>query len=99
MGSDHRPGEYSLDGWHCTRLTKGEVFAIFRAGVRVIDTVKKNALQKLLLESVISTEPGVKLDEKLASMTLSDYPEDCTFHWFFECEHFLIPLASTSTEL
>ena len=53
------------------------VFAIFRAGVCIVDSVKKAALQKLLFNSVVSTEPGEKLDEKLASMTLTDYPDDC----------------------
>lgn len=76
MGSDHRPGVFFDLFPRCLVLFRIIVFAIFRAGVRVIDTVKKTALQKLLLDSVISTEPGEKLDEKLASMTLSDYPDD-----------------------
>ncbi|KAL5530111.1 SYJ1 [Sanghuangporus sanghuang] len=52
------------------------VFAIFRAEVRVIDVVKRTAMQKLLLDSIVSTEPGEKLDEKLATMTLANDPED-----------------------
>ena len=42
----------------------------------MIDVVKRNALQRLLLENVVSTEPGEKLDEKLATMSLADDPED-----------------------
>lgn len=41
-----------------------------RADVRVIDTVKRAGLSRLLLESVVSTAPGEKLDEKLAALTL-----------------------------
>ncbi|KAG7449414.1 inositol polyphosphate phosphatase [Guyanagaster necrorhizus] len=47
------------------------VFAIFRANIRIIDTAKRTALQKVLLDSVISTAPGEKLDEKLASLVVS----------------------------
>ncbi|KAI5119506.1 hypothetical protein M0805_002442 [Coniferiporia weirii] len=52
------------------------VFSIFRAEVRVIDIAKRNALLRLLLDSVISTRPDEKLDEKLAMMTLENDPED-----------------------
>ncbi|KAK7054247.1 inositol polyphosphate phosphatase [Favolaschia claudopus] len=46
------------------------VFAIFRAAIRTIDIVKRAALQQLLLQSVVSTAPGEKLDDKLAAMAL-----------------------------
>jgi hypothetical protein len=47
-----------------------------RADVRIIDTVKRAALSRLLLESVVSTSPGEKLDEKLAALALpADYVE------------------------
>ncbi|KAF9534756.1 inositol polyphosphate phosphatase [Crepidotus variabilis] len=46
------------------------VFAIFRAEIRVVDPVKKAALSRILLENVVSTEPGEVLDEKLARLTL-----------------------------
>lgn len=52
------------------------VFALLRADVRVIDAVKRAALSRLLLESVVSTAPGEKLDEKLAALTLpADFVE------------------------
>ncbi|KAJ4465875.1 inositol polyphosphate phosphatase [Lentinula lateritia] len=51
------------------------VFAVFRPSIRIIDPVKRAALSRLLLDSVLHTEPGEKLDDKLASMVL---PED--FH-------------------
>ncbi|KAJ8473729.1 hypothetical protein ONZ45_g16188 [Pleurotus djamor] len=51
------------------------VYAIFRCDVRVVDTLKKSALSRLLLESVTSTEPGEKLDEKLAKLSLPSYTE------------------------
>jgi hypothetical protein len=41
-----------------------------KADVRVIDTVKKAALSRMLLESVIATTPGEKLDEKLTALAL-----------------------------
>ncbi|KIK67838.1 hypothetical protein GYMLUDRAFT_68857 [Collybiopsis luxurians FD-317 M1] len=52
------------------------VFAIFRPNVRIIDTVKRAALSRLLFDNVLHTAPGEKLDDKLATMTL---PEN--FHW------------------
>ncbi|KAF8076611.1 inositol polyphosphate phosphatase [Lyophyllum atratum] len=51
------------------------VFALFRAEVRIIDSVKKHALSRLLLESIVSTAPGEKLDEKLAALV---FPSDIT---------------------
>ncbi|KIJ37381.1 hypothetical protein M422DRAFT_211433 [Sphaerobolus stellatus SS14] len=48
------------------------VFAIFRSTVRIIDHAKRDALSKKLLESVASTAPGDKLDEKLEKLTISD---------------------------
>lgn len=52
------------------------VFALMRADVRVIDTVKKAALSRMLLDSIVSTSPGEKLDEKLAALTLpADFVE------------------------
>ena len=41
-----------------------------RADVRIIDAVKRTVLSQLLLESVVSTTPGEKLDEKLAALAL-----------------------------
>jgi hypothetical protein len=49
------------------------VFGIFRAEVRVIDHAKRATLSRLLLDNVMSTAPGERLDEKLASLTFSDY--------------------------
>jgi hypothetical protein len=46
------------------------VFALFRAAIRIIDTTKRAALQQLLLQSVIATGPGERLDDKLAAMAL-----------------------------
>ncbi|KAF7355511.1 Inositol polyphosphate phosphatase [Mycena sanguinolenta] len=46
------------------------VLGIFRTTVRIIDPVKRAALQQLLLQSVITTAPGEKLDDKLATMAL-----------------------------
>lgn len=55
------------------------MFAIFRAEVRIIDAVKKATLSRLLLESVISTDPGEKLDEKLAALILPSDTGDRTY--------------------
>jgi len=48
------------------------VFVIFRPNIRIIDQVKKATLSRLLLDTVIHTAPGEKLDDKLASMLLPD---------------------------
>ncbi|KAH9939988.1 DNase I-like protein [Amylocystis lapponica] len=50
------------------------VFALFSAEVRIIDHAKRAALARLLLDSVTSTAPGEKLDEKLAKLT---FAADC----------------------
>ncbi|KAJ7752739.1 SacI homology domain-containing protein [Mycena maculata] len=54
------------------------VFGIFRAAVRTIDVAKRAALSQLLLQSVIMTAPGEKLDDKLAELafpaTFGDLP-------------------------
>ncbi|KAF8969491.1 inositol polyphosphate phosphatase [Flammula alnicola] len=70
-GSDHKPGS------SCRHLclfrrsfASPEVFATYRAEVRIIDPVKKAALSRMLLEGIVSTEPGEKLDEKLANLIL-----------------------------
>ncbi|KZT13014.1 DNase I-like protein [Laetiporus sulphureus 93-53] len=47
------------------------VFSLFRAGIRIIDHVKRETLSRLLLENVTSTVPGEKLEEKLAKLTFS----------------------------
>ncbi|KAJ6628885.1 DNase I-like protein [Mycena sp. CBHHK59/15] len=46
------------------------VFAIFRAAVRIIDVAKRAALSQMLLQSVVTTAPGEKLDDKLAALAL-----------------------------
>jgi hypothetical protein len=46
------------------------VFATYRAEVRIIDPVKKAALSRILLDGIVSTKPGEKLDEKLANLIL-----------------------------
>jgi len=52
------------------------VFALFRAQVLIVDAVKRATLSRLLLESIISTPPGEKWDEKLATLALPvDYTE------------------------
>lgn len=54
------------------------VFAIFRSEVRIIDVVKRATLSRLLLEGVMSAEPGEKLEEKLAAVIL---PKDMRQRW------------------
>ncbi|KAF8238902.1 inositol polyphosphate phosphatase [Tricholoma matsutake] len=52
------------------------VFAFFRAQVLIIDAVKRATLSRLLLDNIISTAPGEKLDEKLAGLVFPvDYTE------------------------
>ncbi|KAI0832585.1 DNase I-like protein [Trametes gibbosa] len=79
------------------------VFAIFRAEVRIIDHVKRAALSKLLLESVTSTAPGEKLDEKLAGLTFTTEepelppPSSDDGAWWDDLEHpngIVVPLIS-----
>ncbi|OCH92145.1 hypothetical protein OBBRIDRAFT_824865 [Obba rivulosa] len=69
------------------------VFAIFRAEVWIIDHAKRAALSRLLLESVTSTAPGERLDEKLASMTFPSEvpdlppPSSDDASWWHSTEH------------
>lgn len=72
-GSDHKPGVFCALAFNYSLLKPRSVFAIFRVEVRIIDPIKKAALSRILIENVISTGPGEKLDEKLAKLTL---PED-----------------------
>ncbi|KAK7060444.1 Inositol-1,4,5-trisphosphate 5-phosphatase 1 [Paramarasmius palmivorus] len=51
------------------------VYAIFRASIRIIDKAKRATLSRLLLNSVMTTAPGEKLDDKLALLSLP--PEYC----------------------
>jgi hypothetical protein len=48
----------------------GTVFGIFRAAIRTIDVAKRAVLSRMLLQSVLSTAPGEKLDDKLAALAL-----------------------------
>jgi len=49
--------------------------------VRIVNGAKRAALSRLLLESVLSTEPGEKLDTKLASLTLpANFADREDFH-------------------
>ncbi|TDL29681.1 DNase I-like protein, partial [Rickenella mellea] len=52
------------------------VFGIFRSEIRIIEVVKRAALQRFLFDSVTSTAPGQKLDEKLAAMAFTEGPDD-----------------------
>ncbi|KAI0939420.1 hypothetical protein AcV5_000847 [Taiwanofungus camphoratus] len=52
------------------------VFALFRAEVRIIDHAKRAVLSRLLLDSVATSAPGEKLDEKLAQLTFSNNVPD-----------------------
>lgn len=47
------------------------VYAVFKATVHVINTAKRTALSRLLLETVTSTAPGEMLEEKLAGLSFS----------------------------
>ncbi|KAF7432917.1 inositol polyphosphate 5-phosphatase [Pleurotus ostreatus] len=69
----YRGKSLDLSVYSCSELKGSDhkpVYALFRADVRVIDAYKKAALSRLLLESVTSTEPGERLDEKLAKLSL-----------------------------
>ncbi|KAF8827001.1 hypothetical protein HHX47_DHR5000604 [Lentinula edodes] len=70
------------------------VFAVFRPSIRIIDPVKRAALSRLLLDSVLHTEPGEKLDDKLASMVL---PED--FHSNEHLPNGVLPILSFNSHL
>ncbi|KAI6047496.1 SacI homology domain-containing protein [Pisolithus marmoratus] len=70
------------------------VFGLFRTQVRIIDAVKKAALSRLLLETVLAAAPGEKLDDKIASLVLPsetvDLPppstdESCWWEKLGEC--------------
>ncbi|PIL37300.1 hypothetical protein GSI_00993 [Ganoderma sinense ZZ0214-1] len=67
----------AYDSGEKMRIPAWTVFALFRAEVRIVDHAKRAALQKLLLENVLTTAPGEKLDEKLASLAFSSEERDC----------------------
>lgn len=84
IGSDHRPGAcHSISEALAAFITVTDmsksVFAIFRAEVRIIDSAKRNALHRILIESVLATAPGERLDEKLATVSLMEESVDCTY--------------------
>ena len=56
--------------YHSAISFLSKVFATYRAEVRIIDPVKKAALSHILLDGIVSTKPGEKLDEKLANLIL-----------------------------
>jgi hypothetical protein len=55
----------------------GAVFAIYNAEVRIIDRAKKATLSQILLESIVSIEPGEKLDKKLPNLVLPADTSQC----------------------
>jgi len=56
----------------CHLLTFDGLLQLFRAEVRIVDYAKKNALQKSLLQTITSTAPNEKLEDKLKSMNIPD---------------------------
>lgn len=89
-GSDHKPGfDFLLNSCFtcCSKLPL--VFAFFRAQVLIIDAVKRATLSRLLLDNIISTAPGEKLDEKLAGLV---FPVDYT-----ECLSLYLPRTISFT--
>ncbi|KAG9317505.1 inositol polyphosphate phosphatase [Chiua virens] len=68
------------------------VFAFFRTKVRVIDTVKRAALSRLILETSLAATPGEVLEEKLAALALPSDTDDLPapssddFHWWDKLE-------------
>jgi hypothetical protein len=71
QGSDHKPGFHSTSLLSFRPLEfSSPVFALFCAQVLIIDAIKRATLSRLLLENIISTGPGEKLDEKLAALVL-----------------------------
>ncbi|KAI0034116.1 DNase I-like protein [Vararia minispora EC-137] len=77
------------------------VYAFFRATVRIVDHAKKETLSRLLTESVTSTAPGEKLEEKLAALTFAvendelPLPSSETAAWWDTAEHpqGVVPIA------
>ncbi|EGO27701.1 hypothetical protein SERLADRAFT_446933 [Serpula lacrymans var. lacrymans S7.9] len=66
-------GRFDLTAYSRAELKGSDhrpVFASFRTSVRIIDTAKRSALSRLLLESTLDAAPGEILEEKLASLPL-----------------------------
>jgi hypothetical protein len=77
-GSDHRPGnllEFLLTAGLETDPIL--VFALFRTEVRIVDTVKRAALSRLLLETTLAAVPDEILEEKFAALALPSDKDDC----------------------
>jgi hypothetical protein len=93
LGSDHKPGEFESTSTSplCLILSM-QVFSIFRADVRIIDTIKRAALSHVLLESVLSSPPGENLDEKLASL---QFPTNFVDRAFMDSSHSCVTDASS----
>ena len=60
-----------------------------RADVRIIDAAKRAALSRMLLESIVSTAPGEKLDEKLSALALPADFVECTSVRLIECPAYM----------
>ncbi|KAI9574632.1 phosphatidylinositol phosphate phosphatase [Boletus coccyginus] len=68
------------------------VFALFRTEVRIIDTVKRATLSRLLLETTLAAVPGEMLEEKIAALALPSDKDDLPapssddLHWWDKLE-------------
>ena len=76
-GSDHRPGNLLETPHYRTKKGPLLVFALFRTEVRIVDTVKRAALSRLLLETTLAAVPGDMLEEKIAALALPSDKDDC----------------------
>jgi hypothetical protein len=76
-------------------LMVSPVFATFSAAIRIVDEEKKATLARLLAENVMSSVPGERLDEKLASLALPTTADDDCEH--VECMYQLIADATAAS--
>lgn len=94
-GSDHKPGFDFTQIPVYLPLNQSLVFAFFIAQVLIIDAVKRATLSRLLLENIISTAPGEKLDEKLAALVIPVNHAECLLFLLFKhgTVHILVNLV------
>jgi len=97
----HRGNQLNLNVYSRAELRGSDhkpVFAIYGAEVRIIDRVKKATLSQMLLESIVSLEPGEKLDKKLAKLAIPRQlppPSSDENSWWntLDCPAGVVPIA------
>ncbi|KZT42995.1 phosphatidylinositol phosphate phosphatase [Sistotremastrum suecicum HHB10207 ss-3] len=79
----------------CANLKSSDhrpVYALFRSPIRIVDGVKRDALSRIMLDTILSRKPGEKLEDKLAKVALEELvdlppPSSEKNAWWDQPEH------------